>query len=772
MKTTTARLFTRRWTLQARFLLAFFSVGILPLGLIGLSVATLDRRVIAEQSARELTGLAHGLANQLDAYLAGMLSDTQAIAALPDLVSMDPARQGALLRDLFHHYPAFARLSIFDLSGQLLASSHPGTLPSVAARESFRTAVGRGHQAWMLAGAFSTPQRSLLVMHTPMRDAERRVVGVLGAIVELENFSGVVGRMPVGEGGRAFVLDAAGRVLLHPDRAAVQERHDYSWFGVPTGGRPASAATVRYESEGEARVAGYAPLSNAGWTVVVERPETEVLAPAMRSWRLALAGLGTSAILAIVAAIVLARMLTRPVRQLIAATCAFGTGDATTPLPAITSGASELGTLVNAFAAMREAVARREEALGQAEAAARSAHQQTVQVLAAIPSILIGLDTDTRITWWNAAAERTFGLAAAEVVGQPLGTCEIPWDGSANLAALATCRNTGAPVRLDDVRFQRLGAKARFLEITLTPMQDTAGDDMGALLLGEDVTERKVLQSQLVQAQKLESIGQLAAGIAHEINTPTQYVGDNTRFLQEAFTDLARLLETYAAFLRAYKEGTAAEALVREVEATAAQIDVAYLTAEIPQAIQQSLEGIARVATIVHAMKEFSHPGTEEKTAIDLNRAVESTITIARNEWKYVAEMVTDFAPGLPPVPCLPGELNQVVLNIVINAAHAIADVVGNRTQGRGTITVSTRQDGDWAELRIADTGTGIPAAVRDRVFDPFFTTKEVGKGTGQGLAMAHTVVVEKHGGTITFETAEGRGTTFIIRLPLGAKAS
>ena len=173
------------------------------------------------------------------------------------------------------------------------------------------------------------------------------------------------------------------------------------------------------------------------------------------------------------------------------------------------------------------------------------------------------------------------------------------------------------------------------------------------------------------------------------------------------------------------------------------------------------------MARIVGAMKEFSHPGVSEKTSIDINRAIESTLTVSHNEWKYVAELVTDLAPDLPLVRCLPGEFNQVILNLIVNAAHAIADTVQNGSATKGTITISTRHRGNWLEIRIADTGPGIPEKIRTRIFDPFFTTKAVGKGTGQGLAIAHSVVVDKHGGTITFETELGRGTTFIIRLPL-----
>ena len=170
-------------------------------------------------------------------------------------------------------------------------------------------------------------------------------------------------------------------------------------------------------------------------------------------------------------------------------------------------------------------------------------------------------------------------------------------------------------------------------------------------------------------------------------------------------------------------------------------------------------------------MKDFSHPGTNEKTSMDLNRSIESTLTVCRNEWKYVADLVTEFDPALPPVNCLPGEFNQVILNLIVNAAHAIADVVGDGGT-KGAITVSTRLDGEWVEIRIRDSGTGIPEHARAKVFDPFFTTKGVGKGTGQGLAIAHNVIVEKHGGTIQFETELGKGTTFIIRLPLAANST
>ncbi|MDY7033878.1 MAG: ATP-binding protein, partial [Thermodesulfobacteriota bacterium] len=199
---------------------------------------------------------------------------------------------------------------------------------------------------------------------------------------------------------------------------------------------------------------------------------------------------------------------------------------------------------------------------------------------------------------------------------------------------------------------------------------------------------------------------------------------------------------------------------------TTEKADIEYLIQEVPKAVDQTMDGVNQVAKIVRSMRKFSHPGQEKKTIIDINEAIESTITVARNEWKYVSDVVTNFDPSLPSIPCLPGELNQVFLNMITNAAHSIGDVIGDGSNGKGTIKISTQGFDDSVQIRISDTGTGIPEEIRSQIFDPFFTTKEVGKGTGQGLAISYSVIVEKHGGTISFETEMGKGTTFTIKLP------
>jgi two-component system NtrC family sensor kinase len=306
------------------------------------------------------------------------------------------------------------------------------------------------------------------------------------------------------------------------------------------------------------------------------------------------------------------------------------------------------------------------------------------------------------------------------------------------------------------------------------PVIGKNGQYYGRVWAFRDITARKraevqrqMMEVQLRQSQKLESIGQLAAGIAHEINTPTQYVGDNTHFVKDSFAAIARLLDSHVALLKAVKSGAVTPDLIARTEKIIAGSDLDYLRQEVPKALNETLEGVERVTKIVRAMKDFSHPGGKEKAAADLNKAIESTVTVARNEWKYLADLKLELDPQLPLVPCFLGEINQAVLNLIVNASHAIADVVNKNPGSKGVITVQTRRDGDSVELRVSDSGTGIPEAVRSKIFEPFFTTKAVGKGTGQGLAMVYATVVTRHGGTVNFETETGRGTTFIIRLPL-----
>ncbi|RMH37772.1 MAG: response regulator [Nitrospirae bacterium] len=397
----------------------------------------------------------------------------------------------------------------------------------------------------------------------------------------------------------------------------------------------------------------------------------------------------------------------------------------------------------------------------------RRALVETQELITSISSILIEIDENGKICRWNQAAEQTFMIPASRAVGCSFAEVGIQWDWPTVMDAVLRCDTQKTHIRLDEMTYDRPSGKKGFLEISLNPLVSESGNRWGILLLGADITEHKQMEAQLALAQKMESIGQLAAGIAHEINTPTQYVSDNLRFLQESFAAIQTALDALEELYHTVCTGTVNPSTMEQAKTALEAADLDYMREEIPTALKQSLEGAERVASIVRAMKDFSHPGLIEKKPTDLNKAIHSTVTISRNEWKYVADLVTDLDPALPLVPCLPGELNQVLLNLIVNAAHAIAEVVSPDGDQKGTITVSTRVDGEWIEIRVADTGPGIPPAIRNKIFDPFFTTKQVGKGTGQGLAIAHDVVVKKHGGQITFETEVNQGTTFIVRLPL-----
>jgi len=281
--------------------------------------------------------------------------------------------------------------------------------------------------------------------------------------------------------------------------------------------------------------------------------------------------------------------------------------------------------------------------------------------------------------------------------------------------------------------------------------------------------DNKKMEMELRHAQKLEAVGSLAAGIAHEINTPIQFVADNTHFLRDAFRAISGVVARYESVCAAVARGAPAAQLAADAASERERVDWDFLGVEIPKAIEQAIEGLRHVATIVRAMKEFSHVDHRGMAAADLNQAIQSTLIVARNEVKYVADVNCVYGE-LPPVVCSLGDLNQVFLNLLINAAHAIGDAVKG-TEHKGRIEIRTKQEGAFVEVAISDTGTGIPEEIRNKVFDPFFTAKDEGRGTGQGLAIARSIVVNRHGGTLTFETESGRGTTFYMRLPVNGIA-
>jgi two-component system NtrC family sensor kinase len=382
-------------------------------------------------------------------------------------------------------------------------------------------------------------------------------------------------------------------------------------------------------------------------------------------------------------------------------------------------------------------------------------------LVSSIDDAIITSSLDGLVLDWNTGAERLYGYTAAEIVGQPVSLVAAAGDPGvfeAMMATLAECGHAAV-----ECRGRRKDGAVIQTSVRVSNVYDETGEVSCIVAVARDITGRTALEAESQQESKLESLGRLSAGLAHEINSPIQFVGDNARFLEEAYQELIRVVEVYRGLLDTSNPIGWAERQerVREVEAG---IDFDYLQKEIPSAVAQTLEGIERVSTIVRAMKTFSHPGHDEQVPADLNEALEATVTVTRHQVRELADLTLELGQ-LPPVRCNIAELNQVFLNLIVNAADAIEE-----TGRRGRIVIATSCDGDYATVRISDTGGGIPDDVRPKIFDPFFTTKDVGRGSGQGLPLARGVVHEGHGGTLTVASTVGEGTTFTLRLPIDGR--
>ena len=405
----------------------------------------------------------------------------------------------------------------------------------------------------------------------------------------------------------------------------------------------------------------------------------------------------------------------------------------------------------------------------RAEEVAKESTEFLHKLLNAVPIPIFYKATDGRYIGVNMAFVEFFGTAFEDIVGKTVFDLFPPEQANfyqskdQELLSLPGVQTYSAQTKHHngDVR------DVAFHKATFVDSRGQLGGLIGAML---DVTDRKRAEAELGHARKLEAVGQLAAGIAHEINTPAQYVGDGVYFLKEVFESYQQLVAKYRGATQALERSGADAGIVNAIRELENEVDLEYIESNVPGSFDRCMDGISRISTIVRAMKEFSHPGQREKSPADLNQALQNTLIIARNEYKYVADV--EMALGdVPQVMCHLGDLNQVFLNLIVNAAHAIGDVI-DRTTERGQIRIGTVQEDDWVHIDIADTGGGIPAAIRERIFEPFFTTKEVGKGSGQGLAIARSIVVDKHGGTLTFMSNVGKGTTFTIRLPIDGKGS
>jgi PAS domain S-box-containing protein len=383
------------------------------------------------------------------------------------------------------------------------------------------------------------------------------------------------------------------------------------------------------------------------------------------------------------------------------------------------------------------------------------AHERNVlrTMIDLIPAFIYAKDAHSRFTACNKLVANRMGANPEDLIGKTdfdFFPREMAEKFFADEQALI---QSGEPLYdLEEIAFDQTRGANRVILTSKVPLRDAAGNLTGIVGTGYDITERKAAEERMASSERHESIGRLAAGVAHEINTPIQYLSDSVKFIGEGVQELLAYVDS-----------------LQSAQSPAAQPndDVEYLREELPPALKRVSEGLVRIAEIVRSLKDFSHADQNQMGPVDLNRAINSTLIVTRSEYAAVADVETDLAP-LPQVTCHGGQINQVLLNLVVNSADAITDVVG-RTGCRGVISVRTRVDGDFAVIEIQDTGGGIPESIRGRIFDPFFSTKEVGRGTGQGLAIARNVIVKGHQGELDFVTESGVGTTFRVRLPIKA---
>jgi len=388
-----------------------------------------------------------------------------------------------------------------------------------------------------------------------------------------------------------------------------------------------------------------------------------------------------------------------------------------------------------------------------------------------VEGAVLTVDREGKITGANPVALRALGWDLDELLGREChGTIqhtqedgsEYPLEFSPLFAAL----EDGSSHHVDGDIFWRKDGTNFSVDYIVCSTRDEKNEIVGAVLTFRNLTEKRLEEVKRIHGMKLEAIGQLSAGIAHEINTPMQFIGTNLAFLQEASEDLLRLLDRYREFREQVAEVEPCREFCRELAGLEEQIDVEYLKDEMPNAFSQTQGGAERVTEMIQGLKGFAHADhADQKRQSDVNTIIRNTLVVSRNEYKDIAGIETDLTE-LPDLNVHPGDIGQVILNLVVNAAHAIAARRKEEAGLTGCIRISSRLDGDEVVIAVEDNGKGIADEFKNRVFDPFFTTKEVGQGSGQGLSISRNIIHDKHGGKLYFETVPGKGTTFFIRLP------
>ena len=396
---------------------------------------------------------------------------------------------------------------------------------------------------------------------------------------------------------------------------------------------------------------------------------------------------------------------------------------------------------------------------------------QNKMMLNWVNGAVITVDRNGNVLSANETALHALNLTLEEFIGRHCHETmhhttddggEYPWEFCPVFAAI----EDGSSHHVDGDVFWKKDKSSFSADYIVSPIRDENNEISGATLIFRNLTEQKIQEAKRIHGMKLESIGELSAGIAHEINTPIQFIGSNVSFLKEAFDDLLELTNRYGVLRDAVKDRKDLESLLAQIAEQEDIVDLEYLQEEAPKAFEQTIHGVDRVTSLVLGLKGFAHvQDNENKAAANINDIIRNTLIVCTNAYKYVAELETDLGE-LPMIKVFHGDIGQVILNLVVNAAHAIEDKKGASSE-MGRITVKSFLEGDQVVISVSDTGCGIPPGIRERIFDPFYTTKAVGRGSGQGLTISRTIINEKHGGDLSFESAVGQGTTFFIKLPV-----
>lgn len=672
-----------------------------------------------------------------------------------------------VLKKYKEKYDFFESISLVDEDGNTVCSSAKELIgKTVLVEESFLKEAIKGNSN--LSTIFKSEQTGKYVIAAAVpvfSKASRK--GILFGVIDLKKMSDLfVTGLKIGKTGYCYIVDKNGSVLVHPIETEIGNINLFSYaFGREIMSK--KEGFMSYTMDGLQKMIFFRRDDFLHWVVVAGVPTEEIFASVNRVGFVDIMNTFFFIVIALIGVVILYnQVIAKQIKILISGIGKYGKGRERVRIEG--NFYEEFNEIVVSFNRMADNL---EYSMVSIEELKHS-QRRFGDIVESTGDWIWELDVKGRYTYSSAMVKRVLGYASEEIIGR---YCYEFFDENSEEKKFQK-----AVYEIFATNQNRIGFRNKLVKkngnIVIVETNGVAifntenkiigyrGVDRNITKRVEEEEERISLEKDLQQSKKLESIGTLAAGIAHEINTPIQFIGDNIHFLADGLNDLFKLINNFSGLLHlVVKEGKKIDVMELK-QKYENEIDLVFLENEVPECIHQTEDGLARVSKIVSAMKSFSHVSDERKQLVDINKAIETAVIVSSNEWKYAAEIKMDFDPELPAVMCFIGDINQVIMNMILNATHAIEDLKNN---SKGTITITTRCNEKSVIVSITDMGKGIPEEIHDKILLPFFTTKEVGKGTGQGLSMAYSVIVEKHGGKLTFDSIVGEGTTFFIELPL-----